>query len=108
MKRLWIFLAILAVISPVFGVWLAGVVGYHEPLDVAVEKINEATGRPVLNDTTDQLNWTPFLDYTIPGLPDWAGYIVSAFIGLAIYILLWLVVIRRRGAGRERRVERTG
>ena len=102
MRRLFILLAALALVSPVFGVWLAELVGYHEPLDVAAEKINEAAnatvGRPALEDITESINWTPLLDYTVPGLPDWAGYIVSAYIGLAIFAAALLVARRVKRA----------
>lgn len=96
MRRLVIFLIVLALISPIFGIWLANLIGYHEPLDVAADMINEAAGRQVLQDISDQMNWTPFIDYTVPGLPDWAGYIVSAFIGLAIYYALYQVLVARK------------
>ncbi|MFZ8811772.1 MAG: PDGLE domain-containing protein [Pyrobaculum sp.] len=103
MKRLFVFLAVMAFISPVFGVWLADLVGYREPLDVAAEAVNEVAnktlGKPILVDITEEINWTPFLDYTVPGLPDWAGYIVSAFIGLAIFYVIWLVATHvKRGS----------
>lgn len=98
MRRLFIFLAIMALFSPIFGVWLANLIGYHEPLDVAADLINEMAnktlGHPVMNDTRYQMNWTPFIDYTVPGLPDWAGYIVAAYIGLTIYLIVLLVVKR--------------
>ncbi|MGC9119393.1 MAG: PDGLE domain-containing protein [Thermoproteus sp.] len=96
MRRLVLLLIVLALISPVFGVWLANLIGYHEPLDVAADMINEAAGHPVLQDIRYQINWMPFIDYTVPGLPDWAGYIVSAFIGLAIYYVLYQVLVARR------------
>lgn len=67
----------LVLISPIFGVILADLVGYHEPLDVAAEELG-------LEDITDQVNWTPLLDYTVPGLPDTIGYIVAGLIGVAV------------------------
>ena len=75
-KSILIIIA-LVLISPLFGVVLAEAVGYHEPLDLAAETLG-------LNDLTDALNWTPFLDYTVPGLPDEIGYIVSGLLGVAI------------------------
>jgi hypothetical protein len=97
-----ILLIALALISPVFGVWLATLINYSEPLDVAADLINQAANRTVLNDTGYLMNWTPFINYTVPGLPDWAGYIISAYIGLAIYLLLYTALVRWR------RVKRTG
>jgi len=75
----------LIIISPLFGVILADAVGYHEPLDVAAEKLG-------LKDVTDKLNWTPFLDYSVPGLPATVGYIVSGFIGVAAVLGLGYVI----------------
>ena len=84
---------VLIIVSPVFGVILADAVGYHEPLDVAAEMLN-------LEDITEDINWTPFLDYTVPGLPDVLGYIVSGFIGVGVilglgYVLKYLVSRRK-------------
>ncbi len=74
MRRLYISLAVMASISPVFGVWLADLIWYREPLDVAAEAVNEVAnktlGKLILVDITEEINWTPFLDYTVPGLPD--------------------------------------
>ncbi|ABL79135.1 PDGLE domain-containing protein [Thermofilum pendens] len=82
-------LAVLAMVlvSPVFGVWLANLVGYHEPLDLAAEALG-------LNETTEEINWTPFLDYTVPGLPDWLGYIVSGFLGVAVVLALGYLLLK--------------
>jgi cobalt/nickel transport protein len=77
----------LVVVSPVFGVYLAGLVGYHEPLDLAAEALG-------LRETTEEVNWTPFLEYTVPGLPDWLGYIVSGFIGVGVVLALGLLLLR--------------
>jgi len=84
---------VLIIVSPVFGVILADAVGYHEPLDVAAEMLN-------LEDITEDINWTPFLDYTVSGLPDVLGYIVSGFIGVGVilglgYVLKYLVSRRK-------------
>lgn len=81
--------AILAMLlaSPVFGVYLANLVGYREPLDVAAEALN-------LTDTSDQINWTPLKDYSVPGLPDWLGYILSGALGVAVIALIGLLLSR--------------
>ncbi len=98
MRRLIAFLIIMALLSPIFGVWLADMVGYHEPLDVAVEALNKTAHK--IYDLTKRINWTPFVDYTVPGLPDWAGYIVCALMGLAIYLALLALIRRVRKEGR--------
>ncbi len=79
-------LAMVAV-SPLFGVYLAGLVGYHEPLDIAAELLH-------LNETTEEVNWTPFLEYTVPGLPDWLGYAVSGLLGVAVVLALGYALVK--------------
>jgi len=85
-KRALAVIAVLLIISPLFGVIGAELVGYHEPLDVAAEKRGlEESGI-----------WSGLLpDYTVPGLPeDWAGlsvgYIISGIVGVAIILALGL------------------
>ena len=82
---------ILVAVSPVFGVILAELTGYHEPLNIAADLLG-------LRDLTEQFNWTPFLDYTVPGLPEIAGYIVASLIGVIITIGLGLALSRILGS----------
>ncbi len=92
-RRALIITVLLVLVSPVFGVVLAEMVGYHEPLDVAAEKLG-------LPDKTSELNWTPFLDYTVPGLPETLGYIVAGLLGIAVILGLGALLHRlaaRRG-----------
>lgn len=86
-KKALIITLILVVISPIFGVVLSDIVGYHEPLDLAAELLN-------LQDLTENINWTPFLDYTVPGLPAELGYIVSGLIGISIILAIGFVFSR--------------
>lgn len=72
---------LLIIVSPVFGVILADMVGYHEPLDLAAEELG-------LSDLTDDINWTPFIDYTIPSLPANVGYILSGLLGIGIILAI--------------------
>jgi cobalt/nickel transport protein len=74
-----IFLVIIILVSPIFGVILADIVGFHEPLDIAAEKIE-------LHDLSEDINWTPFFDYTIPKLSQVVGYIVSGFLGIGVIL----------------------
>jgi len=90
LKRGLYLALILVVVSPIFGVYLADMVGYHEPLDLVAERLN-------LPDYTEDFNWTPFLDYTVPGLPDWAGYIVSGLVGVSIILILGLAIMKAKG-----------
>ena len=80
-KKVLVAIVVLLIISPVFGVILADMVGYHEPLDVAAETIG-------LQDVSEEMNWTPLFDYSVPGLPAEVGYIVSGFIGVAVILLI--------------------
>ena len=94
MRRSLMFVLGLVVLSPLFGVILADKVGYHEPLDIAAEKLglneNEHISLPSL-----------FPDYTVPGLDPVTGYIVSGFIGVGIILvlgtLLGKLVSKKRG-----------
>ena len=85
MRKAWYAIAFMIIISPLFGIILADMVGYHEPLDVAAEMLH-------LKDVSDKINWTPFYDYTVPGLPDTIGYIISGIIGVAVVYALGKVI----------------
>ena len=86
-------IVVLVLVSPVFGVILADLVGYHEPLDVAAELLK-------LKDITEEINWTPFLDYTVPGLPDEVGYVVSGFIGVFIILGIGYLLLKFKSKGK--------
>ncbi len=86
--RKGLFMVLIAIIvSPVFGIFLADFLGYHEPLDIAAETLH-------LTDLTEPNNWTPFLCYTVPGLAAWFSYIVSGFIGVGVILGLGYVLRR--------------
>ncbi len=68
----------LVVVSPLFGVIGAEMVGYREPLEVAAEAVGLTEGEPI---------WRGILpDYTVPGLPDVVGYIVAGFAGVTVLL----------------------
>lgn len=84
MNRMQIYTLILLIcISPLFSIYLASLVGYREPIDIVAEelKLSEA-----------EFSWTPLKDYTIPGLPDWLGQILTGAIGVAIIFALGFAV----------------
>lgn len=90
-KRPLAAIAALLALSPVFGVILAERVGYHEPLDVAAERLGlREWSLP---------EWSPFPDYTVPGLPDTLGYALSGLAGVALILALGLA-LSGRGRGR--------
>jgi len=80
-RKALIVMLILIFISPIFGVILADMVGFHEPLDLAAEALN-------LPDFTEDINWTPFLDYTVPGLPSEVGYVIAGIIGIGVILII--------------------
>ncbi|ACB07856.1 PDGLE domain-containing protein [Candidatus Korarchaeum cryptofilum] len=85
MRKSYIAIIILVLISPLFGVIGANIVGYREPLDLAAEIIGIKESEPL---------WRGILpDYTVPGLPDELGYIVAGFVG--VFILLLPALIKR-------------
>jgi len=83
-RRQIVVLAVLLLVSPVFGVVLANTLGYAEPLDHVAEVLNLSEW--------EEFNWTPLKDYTFPGLPDWAGYIVSGIIGVVVILLIGFIL----------------
>lgn len=87
MRRAWYAIAFMIAVSPLFGIILANLVGYHEPLDVAAEMLH-------LHDISDKINWTPLYDYSVPGLPDTVGYVISGIIGVAVVYLLGKLVFK--------------
>lgn len=84
MSRKYLMLLItLLLVSPLFGVVLAEIINYREPLDLAAEELGL---------TEMEIEWTPLRDYTFPGLPEWAGYIVSGALGVALIIVIGYVI----------------
>ncbi len=87
MRRSYLLILILVLVSPIFGVIGAEMVGYHEPLDVAAELIGLGESEPI---------WTGiFPDYTVPGVPDVIGYVISGFVGVGVLLLPALLRGRR-------------
>ncbi|MFN3268315.1 MAG: PDGLE domain-containing protein [Zestosphaera sp.] len=82
-RKTLLTLLVLLVLSPLFGVFLAEELGYHEPLDLVAEELG-------LNES--EFTWTPLKEYTVPGLPDWLGYIVCGVLGVLIIILAGFVM----------------
>ena len=96
-KRAWTVIVLMLIVSPLFGVILSGMVGYHEPLDLAAEAVG-------LVDISEEISWTPFFDYGVPGLPDEVGYVATGALGVAVifivgYAAMKVVERRRRCAG---------
>jgi len=86
-KKVWIAIAIMLVASPLLGVVLADVVNYHEPLDLAAEIVG-------LRDVSEKITWTPFFDYSIPGFPAEAGYVLAGALGVAVIVAIGYVVMK--------------
>ena len=80
MRRAYLAVALLLAVSPLF-LLLSDMVGYHEPLDLAAEALG-------LRDISEEVNWTPFFDYTVPGLPPELGYVVAGAVGISLVVLI--------------------
>lgn len=84
-NKILIFIIIMLLLSPIFGIVLAEMLGYQEPIDLAARRLG-------LRDITELVNWTPLIGYTFPGLPDWLGYVISGFIGVIIILSLGYIL----------------
>ncbi|MCS7109064.1 MAG: PDGLE domain-containing protein [Sulfolobales archaeon] len=82
-KNTIIALLTLLLISPLFGITLADMLGYHEPLDLVAEELGLEE---------EEHTWTPLKEYTFPGLPHWLGYIISGAIGLLIIFAIGYLI----------------
>lgn len=82
-RKTILILLILLLLSPLFGVILAEELGYHEPLDIAAEELG-------LNES--EFTWTPLKDYTVPGLPEWLGYVTCGALGVLVIVVVGLVL----------------
>ena len=80
MRRAYLAVALLLAVSPLF-LLLSDMVGYHEPLDLVAEALG-------LRDISEEVNWTPFFDYTVPGLPPELGYVVAGAVGISLVVLI--------------------
>jgi len=78
-KNVVILLLVLILVSPLFGTFLVSLTGYREPLELAAEKLG-------LKDITEEINWSPLIGYSAPGLPPELGYILSGFIGTGLLL----------------------
>lgn len=94
-RRQVLLLAVLLLVSPVLGVYLAELVGYHEPLDIAAELLG-------LEERGGDFYQTPFRDYTVPGLPAALGYIAAGAIGVTLILAVGYAVLLLSKRGRAR------
>ncbi len=86
-KKALLFILLIAVLSPFFGI-MADRVGYSEPLENVAEK-HEAEEKTVYEGLLP--------DYTVPGLNINIGTLLSAIVGTFIVfgvVLLWVKVVR--------------
>jgi len=90
-RRAFLAIVVLLVLSPLFGVIGAELVGYHEPLDVAAEELGLEEAEPL---------WSGFFpDYTVPGLPEdmasmSVGYVISGLVGIIIILAVGFIMVR--------------
>lgn len=83
--RALMLIALLVVVSPLFGVVGSEMVGYREPLDLAAEMLGLEEW---------DLEWTPFAGYRVPGLPDTIGYIVAGFMGVGVILAIGVLLAK--------------
>lgn len=83
MRNSYLAIIFLVLISPIFGVIGANLVGYREPLDLAAELIGMEESEPVWSGV--------FPDYTVPGLPDEVAYVIAGLVGVGVLLLPSLV-----------------
>ncbi|WP_455276862.1 hypothetical protein [[Eubacterium] cellulosolvens] len=86
MKAL-LLIGIIIFTSPVFGIILSDRVDFHEPLELTAEELG-------LQDSTEDLNWTPFLDYAVPNLLPEVGYIITGFLGIVLILVIGKILVR--------------
>ena len=84
-KKIAMLILVLIIVSPLFGVILADKIGYHEPLDVAAEKLG-ITENNILG------YHTPFEDYTFPSLNPVLGYIAAGILGVTVILAIGKLV----------------
>ncbi|MEM0015263.1 MAG: PDGLE domain-containing protein [Zestosphaera sp.] len=77
-RKSLIMLAVLLLASPVFGVILAEELSYREPLDLVAEELGLSEAG---------VEWTPFRDYAVPGVPKAVGYVIAGVLGTAVIVL---------------------
>lgn len=85
-RKAYLVVAALLAASPLF-LALSEMLGYREPLDLAAEALG-------LEDISERITWTPFFDYSVPGLPPELGYVVAGALGVAAVVLLGKAVER--------------
>jgi len=71
------------IISPIFSIYLADVLGYREPLDLILEALGYKGEEFLIN--------APFMNYSVPYLPQALGYIASGGIGLLILFMITML-----------------
>jgi cobalt/nickel transport protein len=82
-----VLIGVIILISPVFGIILSDRVAFHEPLELTAEELE-------LQDSTEDFNWTPFLDYKVPNLLPEAGYILTGFLGIGLILVIGKILVR--------------
>ena len=85
-NRFLLILIIFIFASPIFGIYLSDMVGYHEPLNLAAKYIG-------LRDVSREINWTPFFRYSFPFMPPILGYIASGFLGVGIILITGYIMV---------------
>ncbi len=91
-RKTFFTLITLLLLSPIFGVILAEELGYHEPLDIVAEELKLSES---------EFTWTPLKDYTVPGLPEWLGYIICGALGVSVIVFTGSAIKAALGRGKS-------
>jgi len=94
MRRAYIVLFLTGLAAVILGSTLFSY--SYEPLDTLAEKLNL---------TQQELFRAPLPEYTVPGLPDWLGGLISGLIGIAAVLLITLLLGGRRTDGNSQKAQ---
>jgi hypothetical protein len=92
LRKMYLVLSVVASVAILIGSLVLSF--SYEPLDTVAERLN-LTQQSILN--------SPFPEYTIPGLPDWLGGILSGLIGFIVVLIMVAVLLggKRHGSGEK-------
>lgn len=83
MKKVYLVLLAVAIIAIFLG---SAIFSFsYEPLDTVAEKLN-LTGESIIK--------SPFPEYSITGLPDWLGSVLSGLIGIVTVVMIVVILFR--------------
>ncbi|AFH43061.1 PDGLE domain-containing protein [Fervidicoccus fontis] len=83
MKKSTIIILLISIIAIFLG---STIFSYsYEPLDKVAEELN-LTSKSIIQ--------SPFPEYTVPGISEWIGGIISGIVGMAMIFLILMVLLK--------------